>query len=387
MKGLKVILLLLISHCCQGQYDTLATWKDKLNVSGYIKDLQIFSFDDISKATSDNLIHNRINIRYFGSDNLTIGVDFRNRIFTGETVKLIPGYGELIAFDPGYFDFSWAVIDKPSVAFVIQMDRAWIDWNQNNWEIRVGRQRINWGTNLFWNSNDLFNAYSLVDFDYEEQPGADAIRVQRHFANLSTLDLAIRPGNNSREWIAALRYGFNRWGYDFQTIIGKVNEDYTFGIGWAGNIKDAGFKGEVTYFRPSGSAIDQRNIWSSSISVDYIFSNQLFLTGGFLLNSGGVNSPLEEPTNLFLAPITAKNLMPSKFNTILSASFPLTPLAGFAFNTVYSPGVHSLLLMTSLSYSISNNWEIALFGQNFFIENQGLDNIGNGIFIRTKGSF
>ena len=31
------------------------------------------------------------------------------------------------------------------------MDRAWVDWSNENWEVRAGRQRINWGTNLFWN--------------------------------------------------------------------------------------------------------------------------------------------------------------------------------------------------------------------------------------------
>ncbi len=33
-----------------------------------------------------------------------------------------------------------------------------------------------------------------------------------------------------------------------QLITGWYNEHLTLGAGWAGNIKDAGFKGEVQYF-------------------------------------------------------------------------------------------------------------------------------------------
>ena len=60
--------------------------------------------------------------------------------------------------------------------------------------LRIGRQRINWGVNLAWNPNDLFNAYSLIDFDYQERPGSDAIRFQYYMGDLSVLNLQYNPG-------------------------------------------------------------------------------------------------------------------------------------------------------------------------------------------------
>lgn len=342
------------------------------------------NLDDI---TNDNLIHNRLNFRFYPNDKFTAALEIRNRIFTGETVDAVPHYADFAGMDEGFFYLSWSVIDQPSLAFVSQIDRAWIEWSTTDWEVRIGRQRINWGTNLYWNSNDLFNAYSLVDFDYEERAGSDAVRIQRHFKNLSTIEFAVKPGRNKDDWIGALRYGFNKWQYDFQFIIGKLNRDYTIGTGWAGNLGGAGFKGEVTYFIPDNKAIEGQKVLSASMSIDYIFGNQLFITGGFLFNSGGQSSPLPVPQNLFLAPVSAKNLMPSKYNSLVSISFPLTPLAGFAFNTVYSPGVNSLLLMPSMNWSIANNWGIALFAQNFNLEVDGFENIGNAVFIRIKGSF
>lgn len=389
MKSVSLFAFLLFFNFLPAQSDTTEQkFSDIFELSGYIKDLQILSFGNkLDNITNDNLIHNRLNFKVYPSDKWTIALEFRNRIFTGETVESTPFYGDIIGQDNGFIDLSWSLINEPPLVFISQIDRAWLDWSSDNWEIRIGRQRINWGMNLFWNSNDLFNAYSFVDFDYEERAGSDALRIQRHFKNYSTLDIAIKPGKNSQDWIGAIRYGFNKWTYDFQFILGKLNNDYTIGWGWAGNVGGAGFKGETTLFLPDSKALDQRNILSASLSFDYIFSNQLFITGGFLYNSGGESSPLPVPQNLFLAPVSAKSLMPSKYNFITSASFPLTPLAGFAANVVYSPGVNSLLLMPSFNWSIANNWEIALFAQNFNLEVDGLQNIGNGIFIRVKGSY
>ena len=68
-------------------------------------------------------------------------------------------------------------------------DRLFIEWNKEKWNIRIGRQRINWGINLAFNPNDIFNAYNFLDFDYEERPGVDAARVQYYYGSFSGLDL------------------------------------------------------------------------------------------------------------------------------------------------------------------------------------------------------
>ena len=77
-----------------------------------------------------------------------------------------------------------------SVVFNTTIDRVFLEYNKNDWEVRVGRQRINWGINLAWNPNDVFNAYSFFDFDYEERPGSDAIRIRKYTGIASSVELA-----------------------------------------------------------------------------------------------------------------------------------------------------------------------------------------------------
>ena len=60
------------------------------------------------------------------------------------------------------------------------LDRAWIDYTRGKLQLRLGRQRINWGTNLVWNPNDVFNTFSYFDFDYEEDD-EDMLKIGRDF--------------------------------------------------------------------------------------------------------------------------------------------------------------------------------------------------------------
>jgi len=117
-------------------------------------------------------------------------------------------------------------------------------------EVRVGRQRINWGVNLAWNPNDIFNAYNFIDFDYKERPGTDAVRFQYFGKNMSGFEVAYSPRAEWRQHTAALMYRLNAQGYDIQLIAGQYQTDVTAGIGWAGNLGNSGFKGEAQWFGP-----------------------------------------------------------------------------------------------------------------------------------------
>jgi len=362
--------------------------KDYLELRGYIKNMQILSTDrDFEAITNDNLLHNRLNIRVRPLKSTTLGVELRNRIFTGESVDAVPNYGSLVAQDSGLLDMSLILAETDALVVLSQVDRLWINWSNEKWEVRAGRQRINWGINLFWNSNDVFNAYSLIDFDYEERPGVDAIRVQRHFSKMRSVDIAIKPSEHDDKWIGAGMYRFNKWGYDIQLLGSWWNEDVAVGAGWAGNIKNAGLKGEATYFHPQSNWQDTTGEWSASVSADYVFANQLFLTGGFLFASTGVDSSFTIDQALISTVPSAKRLMPAKYNLLGNLAYPVSPLFQLGLVTTYSPGVNSLFVMPSAGYSIADNWEVALFGQSYWLDTGKFINLGNGVFIRLKGSF
>ena len=366
---------------------------DVVKLRGYVKSMQSFQMADLNYISHNNLVHNRLNFRVYPSSQWSVGLEIRNRVFTGDQVHYNPTFTKSIYFDKGLVDLSWLWLDTPGIAGLTQIDRGWVKWANDEWEVTIGRQRINWGLNAFWNSNDLFNSFNLVDFDYEERPGSDAVRVQRYFKDYSSFELAIAPSEYYSTWVGAGMYRFNAWTYDFQVLAGWWNEEVAVGAGWAGNLGTAGFKGEVTYFHPQEQWQDSLGALSSSISVDYVLPGNLFVMGGVLFNSLGADSTLNfaalaNSAIVSTTPPSAKNLMPAKYSALFSVSLPITPLISGSLVGIYSPGMNLLFVMPSLSVAVANNWDFSVFAQTSMLDNgKSFRNYGTSVFARLKWGF
>ncbi|MCB0557706.1 MAG: hypothetical protein KDD09_02100, partial [Phaeodactylibacter sp.] len=141
----------------------------------------------------DNLIHNRLNFRWMINDELKLRTDLRTRVFYGDLVRANPNYGDAIDnVNNDYFDLSLVLLDENAWVVQSMIDRLYLEYFKGNWEVRLGRQRINWGISTVWNPNDIFNAFSFTDFDYEERPGSDALRVKYYTGFASSVELAVR---------------------------------------------------------------------------------------------------------------------------------------------------------------------------------------------------
>jgi hypothetical protein len=218
-------------------------------ILGYVKEMPALSLNkDFAGAGFMNILHNRLNFRWNIARDWHFAVEGRNRLFYNEMFKEFPMYKDILEQDPGLPDMSWVWLSKGSWIGHTNVDRFYLDWRKNNWQVRVGRQRINWGVNLVSNPNDLFNTYSFFDFDYPERPGADAVRVQHFFGDMSRVQVAVSPARNSRNMVAAAMLNLNHWNYDFQALAGYYRNRLALGGGWAGHIGGAGFKGEATWF-------------------------------------------------------------------------------------------------------------------------------------------
>ena len=251
---------------------------------GYIKFLQINTLAPDSSLLTSQLIHNRLNLDWYLHPSLKLNWEMRNRIFYGENVKNTPNFGDQIDQYDGLMDLSIRWVDNPSVLVHTQIDRAYLQWTNEKWDIRVGRQRINWGVALTWNPNDVFNAFNFLDFDYEERPGSDAIRVQYFTGLMSSAEVAYAPGETWEESVLAGKYGFNYKNYDIQLLFGYFQEDLVTGLGWEGYLGGAGFKGESSLFIPIKEGNDSEFSLSTALSVDYQWPNNLYTNLGLLYN-------------------------------------------------------------------------------------------------------
>ncbi len=378
-----------------GQMEEPSKWQ----IQGYLKYLNSSIFIPTEQSPlpipaskkiliNDNLLHNRLKFKYFANDQLTFHAEIRNRLFWGDQVRfsLLAGEDFLQGIDLGsddFFDWSLGHQNNTGYALHTTLDRFYAEWMKGQWEVRLGRQRVNWGIGTTWNPNDIFNAYNFTDFDYEERPGSDALRVKRYLGFASSVEIAINMFEKKEDFIGAAKANFHTGTYDWQILAGVVEEHLTLGGGWAGNLGNASFKGEASWFYPLSDSLE--NSYALTFGVDYTFENQLYLNSGILYNSNGITGGGE---NLLSFQLSARNLYPYKYSFLTQLAYPINPLLNGALIVVYSPGEdHALFVNPALTYSLSQNWDLDLVGQLAFQKEEKYKGSVQAGFIRLKWSF
>ncbi len=368
-------------------FQVLAQEKVKMvTLNGYLTTMQSVMFDSLSGSfINDNLLHNRLNFKGHLNDSITFGVELRNRLFTGDMVRYNSSYSGLMGTDQGWIDMSWNILDKQSFLLNSTVDRLWLDFNYEKFQVTLGRQRINWGQTFVWNPNDIFNAYSFFDFDYVERPGSDAVRVQYFPSFSSAVEVAIKI-DNENDITAATLYRFNKWGYDIQFLAGYVNsEDLVAGAGWSGSIGNVSFRGESSLFMPAKKFSGNQNTVLLTTGFDKIFKNNSMAQLQFMY----CNNPLELKSfnNFYTGNLSSKDLAFSKFSAFGQFSWAVNPLLNLTLSAMWFPDLNGYFAGPSIDYSLAENIDFSLIWQHFKSMMGGDGTRINLGFIKLKYSF
>lgn len=387
LRALNTIVLILLPFLLLSQQHPDSA-RVRFSIAGYVKDMPSLSFGaSFDSLKTLNLFHNRIRMKLELPGNFSFKMELRNRFFSGSQIADGKSFAQMLQKDNGLLDMSFVPASGDNFAWHINIDRLYANWNNDKWDVSIGRQRINWGIHTIWNPNDIFNAYNYLDFDYEERPGSDAIRIQYEGKNLDGFEAAFAFGKNRDEDVGALMYKFNAREYDFQFLGGIMKKDAVLGAGFAGNAGNAGLKGEATWFHPIRSGADSSDAVSFTLGIDYTNKHNWYFNGSYLLLTSGSNNADVKALQLLTA-ATAKNLMPFRHTFFLLANRTVNPLLTAGISMMYAPGGKNyLIFFPTLNYSVSANTEISLFLQSFLGNDNGYKTLGTAFYTRFKWSF
>ncbi len=350
---------------------------DDLYIRGYVQGMPVRISADLPEPLGEGTwmeyrLQNRLNIRWDATSDFSFHWQMRTRFFAGDLVKefreyseTIPGfpdYAEGIDTDDGLVNLSWLMFNKDNWLLHFIPDRLYGEWDSGDWNIRVGRQRVNWGVNMITNPNDIFNIYSFYDFDYPERPGTDAIRVQHFLGFSSRFELAVSPSRDLENSVAAALYTFNTRGYDFQFIGGYYRERLTTGAGWAGNLRGAGFKGETMFYADIDEQEGDRNTnFIVSASVDYMFPCSLFMITELLYNQAGGR----EQFQLIGEQLAPDNPSFSKYQLTTQLTYPIHMLVDGGLAAIYYPDEEAVFISPSVTWSVITDLDLRVLAQFF----------------------
>jgi hypothetical protein len=356
-------------------------------------------YPGIDSRLNDHLLHTRLNFRYYPSQNITTALEFRFRAYYGGSVEKIPNYSNLIQTKRDFVDLDWMIWNSKSSLGYLEVDRLYFDWNLNKLQFTLGRQRIAWGTSWVWNPTDIFNPLNVLDFDYEELPATDAIRLQYYTGAVSKFEIAYKPAKKNKDQIIAGLWSINKWNYDFNFIAGMRFKRWLAGFSWAGDILDAGFRGEILVSEKVNSSENpneliplensiydfDHTVISASLSGDYTFENSFYIHTEILFNNSG------KIKNTFLYQQEASSLgmlSAARWSLYQEFAYDISPLIRGTIFGIFNPSDNSFIIVPSVSYSIITNLD--LFVNAFFFDGNSLTEFGEygtTIYLRLKYSF
>ncbi len=366
----------------------------RFSVQGYVSDLQSAIIQQVKGDwIKENTLHNRLNFFFYPSSSWKASVQLRNRLVYGDYFANFPGYASNFSHDRGFAPLSFNLAEGNSFLLNTQVDRIYAEYSKGNVDITAGRQRINWAQTLVWNPNDIFNNYSFFDFDYEEKPGADGIRIQYFTGAESVIELAGKVDSAGKVTTAGL-FRFNHWGYDIQFFAGMLEQsDMALGLGWSGSIGGAAFRGEAGYYRPFRHFRDTDAIFQLSLGSDYNFPNSLFLQAEVLYSFNKRRPPVVNLLDYYSAPLSVKNLSFTDWNLFMQTSYPITPLINSSLAIMYFPRVSGFYAGPNFSFSVAENFSFTALFQYFSGNipdtagtSTGRENFGL-VYLRFKYSF
>ncbi len=381
----------------------LSAQMSQLDINGYAKYLFTSGKNPItSTRLNDHLIHSRINVHWFPASSINVATEIRLRGYYGDSAEEIPDFISTIKSNYDYELDAEIWTEKQTIGYG-EIDRLYIDYLQDKFQVTLGRQRVAWGTSLVWNVIDLFNPMSILDFDYEERPGMDALRFQYFTGDLSKFEIIYKIGKNKYTRGYAGLFTINYWDYDFFILAAMQNNRKTIGGAWSGDIKGGGFRGEFKISDPpnQGDSTDypihnhslygkdltayDHTVFSGVLSGDYTFSNSFFIHSEMLYNSNGKTNN----AGLYWYQITeASMLSPARWSLFQEVAYDITPLLRGNIFALFNPIDKSSLIAPSIKWSFISNLELMIVlyltsGQS----GTEFGDYGNSLFLRLKYSF
>lgn len=370
----------------------------EFDYQGYLKNTLSNSKSPFSDdRLTDNLLQLRLNTRTYFSTSAKIILEGRVRYLNGKSLSLNPLMKGMLVNTYNLFSMQTELQSGSNSWSHAEIDRLYFDFQKNKLQITIGRQRVAWGTSWVWNITDLFNPLSVLDFDYEERPGQDAIRLQYFVDEISRVDFAFSPATTGKNSILALQYSLNKWDYDFYFLGALRSEQLLGGIAWAGDISGAGFRGEATITeRPEKYFITPAIIgynkpefsktqFSGVLSFDYTFPNSFYIHSEFLYNNLG------SIRNAKLFSTDAQNwgmLSPARFSVYQEFAYNISPLVRSTIFAIYNPDDKSVVIMPNIIWSAIENLDLSFVALLFDgSEPSEFGDYGKSFYARVKYSF
>lgn len=326
-----------------------------LAFSGYLKNQLLRSTTEIGPQRRFLLDVSRARLKLQGevAPALAVDLQYDHEMLLGDYLHT-PQFAQQKQADAGQFwRLEQSYADRRDIYARHRLYRASLLLRHGRTDVKIGRQRIAWGTGRFWSPLDVLNPIAATQLEREERLGVDAVLIEQQLGPLQRASLVYAPAHLRGQSSAAAQYHGNARGADYSLVLGKHGRDHLCGGDLATQLGDLGLRAEAVQVRSSPGGRYRRIL----LGTDYAFANTLTVSAELFHN--GRRSP-----STMAAPPGALRLAGRRYAGIF-ASYELTPLWKVAVYAARNLSDRSVYAAPSISWSIRANLEWSLGVQHF----------------------
>jgi hypothetical protein len=258
--------------------------------------------------------------------------------------------------DPTWMDAGMVLSRRSRFHWRHTLYRGWLEYDAGGVIIKVGRQRIAWGSGRIWNPTDRFNPVQPTALEPEQKLGVDAAVLQWNYTANGSLLAVAAPARSAYQTSRklALRWQDTFDEFDIALMAGRINDENIFGFDFTGNLGDAAVRLEWMQAKnPLEGGYGQL-----ATGIDYTWSHAWFPNGLYLaieyFYNGADGSSLRTLDRLS-----------SQSNHLLGGilGYDLASLWHFNLLLITDLKQYSWFAVPSLTWSAAKNVDVRLFVQ------------------------
>ena len=357
MKRFSIIIFILLGLMIQ---------TNALDLNGYFE--YRYSMFNMEKTENSNMNKFRFDFKFDKGKKVTLNGDFIIETYNGfnefEIMNFLPEYT--------YSEIEWYLLFIPDT-FELEdrsyLDNGYISIYTKYFNLRLGKQQLNWGVGYFWRPTDLFNTRDIIEPEYEKE-GVNAVKFEILFTGFWSLELTYLPSDNFELSDKAVRLKGELLGFDIELFkidtwqdtfkefpISMQEKKVVFGGTLNGELFSIGSWLEYGFHSIHKF---EKGYSTYVLGFDYTFEFQTYIMGEYFRNDEAIQDTTEYSVVDWLDYI-------SEFRTTLGPEYaamvimqPLGDLMELSVSGITNLHDESVLLSFDYIYNFEENVELEL---------------------------
>ncbi len=334
-----------------------------LGLTGSVKSLFVRSRTVNGEAYGLSLNRLRVEAKGDVAPGLALDLQYDNELLLGSYLDTAEFHTFKDRLPPQYWRAEANYVESGDVYGRHRLYRAAVTMTRGNVDLKLGRQRVAWGTGRFWSPLDILNPVSPLALEREERVGVDAALLEAKLGPLSRVSLVYAPAPDRGSPSRAVQWHGNAAGVDASLVAGRLQGLDIVGVDVASQIGDLGVRAEAARLDPDGGLGFNR--WMAG--ADYAFATGLTLSAELYYNGAGSQNPAGYDFTGLRAGRVAS--LATRYAGLF-ASYEITPLLKWMTYVVLNADDRSRAVDSRLVWSIGSATDL-IFGVQHFTATAG----------------